>query len=223
VGSVRGDVIDIGAFSTTVLEAGPGPSIHQRTGRTVTIPHSELVGTPIFNETAGHEYVLHVLEVPLATGDDWSRAEEVLLAAAREECAPFMAGATEHIEDLGESNKSASGGIDPKVYIRMTEPRKIRLLLRFPAPTRQRGNLEQAILRRFLSLYSFDDRRKATAVGQQRGHPRSPLLPNELQTSLGHSVPPGRIQLCSNYVRESSPGTAAPGTGDRYRRSKVFE
>ena len=45
---IRGDVIDHGLLGTLVLEVGQG---HQRTGRTISIPNSLFMTSPVLNES----------------------------------------------------------------------------------------------------------------------------------------------------------------------------
>lgn len=146
---VRGEVIEAGALGTTILEVGPGPGAQLRTGRSVVIPNSLFLTKPIFNETVTEDYVLHMVSVPLAPGEDWKRADQALLAAAREECAAFISEARQHMERAAAAQQVEPPSVEPLVYLRLTD-RGVVLLLRFPAPARIRVRVEQAILRRFL-------------------------------------------------------------------------
>ncbi len=146
---VRGEVIEAGALATTILEVGPGSGAQLRTGRSVVIPNSLFLSKPIFNETVTEDYVLQLLNVPLAPAEDWRRAEQALLAAAREECAPFIAEARAQVERVAARRDVEPPSVEPLVYLRLSD-RGVVLLLRFPTPSRIRVRVEQAILRRFL-------------------------------------------------------------------------
>lgn len=158
VAGVRGDVLDIGPLTTAVLEVGPGQSIHQRTGRKITLPNSVFLINAVTNETMSDEFVLHVLRVPLATDSDWRSARDRLVAIARERCAQY-------VDDTRRALARASpGGVkahlistEPVVYLELPEPGRVELLLRFPAPARRRGRVAQQILRRFLRDPSLGD------------------------------------------------------------------
>lgn len=151
VGGVRGDVLDIGPLTTTVLEVGPGLSIHQRSGRKITVPNSMFVTHAVTNETMSNEFVLHVLRVPLADDGDWRASERHLAAIARQHCAGYVEDARRALAEASPSGLSAQLiGTDPIVYLELPEPGRVELLLRFPAPARQRGRIAQAILREFL-------------------------------------------------------------------------
>ena len=147
---LRGDVVDFSLFTTTLLEVGPGDFSHQHTGRAVVIPNSLLLAHPVVNETYTDDYVLHTMVVPLGADDDWHGAEEALLEAAHHECEPFMEDARKHFERINRETGLESPKTDPRVSVRVPEPKRIDLLLRVPVPARRKGRVEQAILRRFL-------------------------------------------------------------------------
>jgi small-conductance mechanosensitive channel len=147
----RGDVVDQSLFTTTLLEIGPGQSSHQYTGRAIVVPNSLLLNTPLINETFTHDYVLHVFSIPLSASDDWQRAEQILLEAAQVECGPFLDQARTYMKNIESKHGLDSPTVAPRVTLQIPDPGKINLLLRIPAPSRRKGRLEQAILRRYLS------------------------------------------------------------------------
>ena len=150
----RGDVVDQNLFTTTLLEIGPGQASHQYTGRAIIIPNSLLLNTPLINETFTHDYVLHVFCIPLHATDSWQRAEQILLEAAQIECSPFLDQARLYMKNIESQHGLDSPTVAPRVTLQIPEPGKINLLLRIPAPSRRKGRLEQAILRRYLSEIS---------------------------------------------------------------------
>lgn len=159
VAGVRGDVLDIGPLTTAVLEVGPGQSIHQRTGRKITLPNSVFLTQPVTNETMSDDFVLHVLRVPLATDADWRAARDKLALIATERCAQYV---DDTRRALAQASPAGVGGnlisTEPVVYLELPDPGRVELLLRFPTPARQRGRVAQQILRRFLDdPTAFDD------------------------------------------------------------------
>ncbi|MCI0420462.1 MAG: mechanosensitive ion channel family protein [Acidobacteria bacterium] len=150
----RGDVVDQNLFTTTLLEIGPGQASHQYTGRAIVVPNSLLLNTPLINETFTHDYVLHVFSIPLNAQDHWQRSEQVLLEAAQIECGAFLEEARTSMKSMEGRHGLDSPTVAPRVTLQIPEPGKINLLLRVPAPSRRKGRLEQAILRRYLSEIS---------------------------------------------------------------------
>lgn len=150
VGAFRGDVVDQTLLTTTILEVGPGPSIHQHTGRTIVIPNSLLLTAPVVNETFSNEYVLHVFSVPIIEGEQWQEAEAALLESAKAECAEFQADAEQHMLKFVQRQGLESLSVEPRVSLHIDDSKSIVLLTRIAVPARRRGRVEQAILRRFL-------------------------------------------------------------------------
>jgi small-conductance mechanosensitive channel len=150
IDSHRGDVVDLNLFSTTILEVGPGPASHLRTGRTVIIPNSRLLDTIVVNESSMKQYVVHSFTVPVSLKDDWKKCEELLLQAAEEECAPFLEEAREHMARLEREHGLRRLPLKPRVIVELSQPDRVNLIVRVPAPVGRQGTLEQAILRRYL-------------------------------------------------------------------------
>lgn len=149
IAGIRGDVIDIGALTTTILEVGPGPAVHKSTGRTVVLPNSHFLLHPVTNETFTGAFVLHATTLSLALDEDWRDAERRLLEAARQECDAYLDDARANMEKIGRKHGLLPPSVEPQSWIRLPEPGQIELIVRFPAPARLRGQVEQAILRRF--------------------------------------------------------------------------
>ncbi len=144
-------MVDQTLLTTTILEVGPGTNVHQHTGRTVVIPNSLLLTSPVVNETFFDEYVLHAFSVPLDEHDDWRVCEAALLRAARDECSVFIEEAKSHIEQMVRREGLESLSVEPRVSIRVEEAKKLVMLARVPVPARRKGRIEQAILRRYLT------------------------------------------------------------------------
>lgn len=149
---LRGDVIDMNMLTTTILEIGPEQLTHMYTGRAVVLPNSMFLSEPLINESYTRDYVLQTTIVPLTRPSDWERAETHLLQAANEECAEFLDMARRHIQRVARREGIEVPPIDPRVMLQFPKPEEINLVLRFPAPARRKGRVEQAILRRYLAL-----------------------------------------------------------------------
>lgn len=150
IAGYRGIVLDQDLFATKLLEVGPGQASHLATGRAIVFPNSLLFTNALINETYTKEYVLHMTTVPLSSGEDWQKAERVLLDAAQAECLPYLEEATRHMQSLEEKNLLEAPSMEPRITLQLPEPGQIYLHLRFPAPVRGRARAEQSILRRYL-------------------------------------------------------------------------
>lgn len=151
VGNYRGDVVDLNLFSTTVLEVGPTRSSHLRTGRTVIIPNSKLMDTTVVNESSMKQYVVHTFTVPVPLNHDWEKAERILLKAAEKECGPFLEEARDSMEKLEREHGLKRLSLRPRVLVELNQPDRVNLNVRVPAPVGRQGNIEQSILRSYLT------------------------------------------------------------------------
>jgi small-conductance mechanosensitive channel len=167
IAGIRGDVIDIGALTTTVLEVGPGPAVHKSTGRTVVLPNSHFLLHPVTNETFTGPFVLHATTLPLSASEDWQDAERRLLEAARQECSSYLDDARANMEKLGRKHGLLPPSVEPQSWLRVPKPQEIELIVRFPAPARLRGQVEQAILRRFFEAAPSAPRRTTDPCAEE--------------------------------------------------------
>lgn len=156
INGMRGIVLDHNFLSTTIQELGPGARSNQFSGRSITIPNSAFLISPLINESYMKDYVLHTLTIHLSADDDWERAEGLLLDAVNNECNEYLGSAKRHFDSLSYKLNLVDSAADPRVAIEIPEPDKIDLILRFPTPFAEKWAREQAILRRFLKAYRFE-------------------------------------------------------------------
>ncbi len=149
IAGVRGEVVDQSMLTTTLLEIGPVPA-HQFTGRTIVIPNSLLLLSPVVNEAYDERVDLHVIRVPLDEREDWEEAERLLLEAARIECGDFIEEARRELRRVEAIRGVEAPSVEPRVTLHLPDPGKVVLLLRVATPARRKGRVEQAILRRYL-------------------------------------------------------------------------
>jgi small-conductance mechanosensitive channel len=147
IDEIRGDVIDLGPFTTTILEIGPN---HRRTGRAVVFPNAMLLDRPVTNETFTEEYVLHTMTVPIGAETDWKEAETRLLEAARAACGPVLDEANRVMTEAARTHGLADFSIEPKAFVLVGDGGELSLSLRIPVRTREKGQVEQSILRAYL-------------------------------------------------------------------------
>ena len=146
----RGDVIDHSLLTTTLLEIGPAPHAHQYTGRAVIFPNNQLLTTTVINESFTDKYVLHHFTIPLSKEEDWEQHERWLLDAAREASASYLADAKQYLIRMSNRYSIEPPWLDPFVTLILPEPGRRDLLLRLPAPTPDKGKIEQDIVRLYL-------------------------------------------------------------------------
>ena len=82
LGGIKGDVIDIEVFNTTVLEIGNWVEADQSTGRLVTVPNSSVFKQPYFNYSRGFEFIWNEIKVTITFESNCAKAEAIMLKHA---------------------------------------------------------------------------------------------------------------------------------------------
>lgn len=140
----RGDVIDLRPLTTTIMEVGPG---HRRTGRLIVLPNSLLLSNALRHESFTDEFVLHTITVPVPRETDWQAVEERMLEAAKRLCADYSEQARQHLARSSVRQGLPELSIEPRVYLQAPEHDRLHLVLRLATPARERGRVEQEVLR----------------------------------------------------------------------------
>lgn len=149
VNQIRGDVIDHNLFTTTLYEVGPGPDLHQFTGRTVVVPNALFLTQPIINETETGAFVLHVFRVPWTRESDWKEARKKLLNSCTVICDEFINEAQSQFDRQGRTRSLEMPNCNPRITLNYPDEKRLDFIVRIPAPSRRKGRVEQAILEHF--------------------------------------------------------------------------
>lgn len=154
INGIRGDVIDKGILGTKILEVGPGNITHQYTGRSIVIPNSLFLSNVTMNESFLEDYVLHNFVVPLHRNDDWKKAEKIILELAEKYCSEFYESAERYMAIVRNRENLETPLIKPRVHIQLNGPNDLALITRVTVPAREKGKVEQLIIKGFLDLYN---------------------------------------------------------------------
>lgn len=164
IGGVRGEVISLDFFQTTVLEMGQPPSVEsetdpamwvlarQYTGRIVIVTNGVIFDQPVFNYSRDFPFLWEEVHVGVGYNDKYEDAEQILLDVARRHTMPIAHmtdKARRHLEHVYDLKPPS---VEPRVYYRMTD-NWVELALRFIVPDRGIREIKDAmyrdILRRF--------------------------------------------------------------------------
>ncbi len=141
MGGVRGDVVNLSFFQTTIMEMGTPPRAdtdgkaswvqsRQFSGRIVTVANSKIFDDPVFNYTHEFPFIWEEMHVPITYKDDRHRVEQILLEAAQRETARIEDIAAPALKQLEERFLIHLGDLDPHVYWRITD-NWVELTVRF--------------------------------------------------------------------------------------------
>jgi small-conductance mechanosensitive channel len=161
IGGVRGEVIALDFFQTTVLEMGQPPSVvdqtdpamwvmaRQYTGRIVVVTNGVIFDEPVYNYSRDFPFLWEEIHVGVGYNDKYEQAEQILLDVARKHTTPIakMTGEArrhlKHVYDLDPPN------VEPRVFYQMTD-NWVQLNLRFIVPDRGIREIKDAMYRDIL-------------------------------------------------------------------------
>jgi small-conductance mechanosensitive channel len=150
LGGVKGDVIDIRVFQTSLLEIGNWVDADQSTGRIVNVPNSAVFKKENYNYNQGFEYIWNEIKVLATFESDWKKAEEVMLKHGIE-----IAGGDEkilkrRIAAMTRKYMIKYGKLTPIVYVDI-QGSGVELTLRYLTEARKRRVTKDMISRAILT------------------------------------------------------------------------
>lgn len=148
INGVSGRVVDTSMLNTTVADTSEGNLI---TGANVILPHAMLLSMPVKNLTATGHYVLCLLPVSVLHREI-THCEPMLLKAAQEVCGKWIDEASRHLKRMEAREMIDLPSGSPKVIMDLSRHEHAILTLRYACRPEERINVEQAILRQYLSL-----------------------------------------------------------------------
>ncbi len=164
IGGVRGEVIALDFFQTTVLEMGQPPSVESQTdpamwvmarqysGRIVTVTNGVIFDQPVYNYSRDFPFLWEEIHVGVGYNDKYEQAEQILLQVAHAHTTS-IANMTDlarrhlhHVYDLDPPS------VEPRVYYKMTD-NWVELALRFIVPDRGIREIKDAMYRDILARF----------------------------------------------------------------------
>ncbi len=156
IGSVKGDVIDIRLFYTSMLEIGNWVDADQSTGRIVHCPNSKIFSEPIFNYTRGFEYVWHEIKIAITFESDVKRAREIILEVAGEKSLDLDKAVQKRMRTMSRKYLIHFSKLTPIVWTRIVDF-GVELTLRFLTDARKRRSSEDEISLAILERFNQED------------------------------------------------------------------
>ena len=149
LGSVKGDVIDIQLFQTSLLEIGNWVDGDQSTGRVVQLPHGQIFRNPLFNYTKGFEFLWHETSIIITFESDWQKAKEILQKCGEEESHEIHDRVERRIDRMAKEYLIYYRTFTPIVYTKI-EDAGVKLTLRYLTDAKKRRTGEDSINRKIL-------------------------------------------------------------------------
>lgn len=149
IDGLRGDVIDIRLFQTTLLEVGNWVDGDQSTGRVVHLPHGQIFRKPLYNYTEGFEYLWNEISLLFTFESNWQKAKEQFLAFGEEESHELQGQVERKIDRMARDYLIYYRNLSPIVYTRILDS-GVQLTLRYLTEAKKRRGGEDAISKKML-------------------------------------------------------------------------
>jgi small-conductance mechanosensitive channel len=149
IGGLRGDVLDYGLLSTTLMEVDPDATHGMRTGNVLIVPNMKLLAEPVLNETLvlGYEWKEFRFTVAI---DELQDAETALLGAAQALIAPYQAEVEAALATMSKKFAFRTIEVTPRVYCHPGPNDTVVMTLRLATPARELRTTQDALTRTFI-------------------------------------------------------------------------
>lgn len=152
IGTIQGDVIDIGIVRTIIAEIGGWVSADQSTGRLISMPNSIVLSQEVYNYTKGYDFIWDEIRVLITFESNWQKAENIINEIALEDFNQKKEQIEERLKRVKRDYLLRYNYITPKVYVAVKDS-GIELALRYMVRTRRRRTVEDAVSRGILSRF----------------------------------------------------------------------
>lgn len=156
INNVVGDVIDIGLFTTTLLEVGEWIQADQATGRITTVPNGAVLNQPVQNYTKHHKYLWDELTITVTAESDWGEAMRLLGEVASEHTNEFIEEANRSLTKLERYYYVEGHILEPNVYVRVGRD-GYDLTLRYVVNAWKRRSTYSAIVGHVIRVFTEHD------------------------------------------------------------------
>jgi small-conductance mechanosensitive channel len=157
MGGVKGDVIDIRLFQTSVLEIGNWVDADQSTGRIVNIPNSAVFKKENYNYNRGFEFIWNEIKILVTFESDWKRAEEIMLARGTEVATGMEDVVKRKIDAMTSKYMIHYEKFTPIVYVDIKDS-GVGLTLRYLTEARTRRATHDTLCRAILNDFEKEAR-----------------------------------------------------------------
>lgn len=150
---VKGDVIDIRLFQTSLLEIQNWVEADQSTGRIVNIPNSAVFKKEHYNYNRGFEFIWNEIKILITFESDIKKAEEIMLAHGRELAGNMEDLVKRKIDVMTRRYMIYYDKLSPIVYTNIKDS-GVELSLRYLTETKKRRSTHDTLCRSILEDFS---------------------------------------------------------------------
>lgn len=150
IADVKGDVIDIGVMSTTIMEVGDWVDGDLYNGRIVTLANSFVFKEKVHNYSAEYPFLWDEITIPIRLESDYKLTRNVFLTAVTEICGDYATASSERWGQLAYKYRVEDAQVQPMVTLKFNE-NWITYTLRYIVDFKKRRSTKDLIYTRLLN------------------------------------------------------------------------
>ncbi|GAB5537916.1 MAG: mechanosensitive ion channel [Salibacteraceae bacterium] len=149
IGDIKGDIIDIGVLTTTIMEMGDWVDGDLYNGRIVTIANSFVFKQEIHNYSGEYPFLWDEIKIPIRTESDYELARTIFQEVLEEVCGDYAAKSKERWQGLAKKYRVETAQVEPMVSLAFDE-NWITFTLRYIVDFKRRRGTKTEIYTRAL-------------------------------------------------------------------------
>ncbi|MDD2368844.1 MAG: mechanosensitive ion channel family protein [Sulfuricurvum sp.] len=149
IGSIYGDVIDIGILRTTLMECGAWVNSDLYNGRIVRVTNSFIFKDPVYNYSGEFPFLWDEIILPIRYGSSVEHTRQTLMSIADDVVGDFTESVRESWQNLSKLYAVESATVEPMVTISATD-NWIEFTLRYVVDFKKRRSTRDQLFTRFL-------------------------------------------------------------------------
>lgn len=154
---IKGDIIDIRLFQTSLLEIGNWVDADQSTGRIVNIPNSFVFKGANFNYSRGFEFIWNEISILVTFESDWHRAKEIMTLHANNMDNDSKVDLQRKFEVMRNRYMIYYGTLTPIVYVNIKDS-GVELTLRYLTEAKKRRSTQDQLCQVILNDFAKEER-----------------------------------------------------------------
>jgi small-conductance mechanosensitive channel len=157
LGGVKGDVMDISLFQTSLLEIGNWVSADQSTGRIVNVPNSAVFKKENYNYSRGFEFIWNEIKIVITFESNWKQAEEIMVNHGQSQAEGMEDIVKRKINKMTKRYMIYFEKLTPIVYVDIKDS-GVELTLRYLTEARKRRTTQDGLCRAILDDFEEEEK-----------------------------------------------------------------
>lgn len=149
IGQVKGDIIDIGVLSTTIMEIGDWVDGDLYNGRIVSVSNSFVFQEHLHNYSAEYPFLWDEAKVPISTDSDYEQARRIFTQVLEEVCGDYSRASQQKWYQMTNKFRVEEALVEPSVTLVFDE-NWITFTLRYIVDYKLRRSTKDVIFTRIL-------------------------------------------------------------------------